>query len=174
MPNPIYGIRDWGLLVLSSTGTPTSAVGLCTKVDLPVIERELDRDPRSGLPGVVSYAQGLKEMECSLTLKGVSQALEDAILSSINGEISLQLSAVAEGDDGSILSYIVTMRGVVATFPTGLSLEPQSNAEVEMMVAVNYYSRVFSGSTLIYDPKASIFSVNNVDYLQAKRSAMGI
>jgi P2 family phage contractile tail tube protein len=173
MPN-VHGIRDFNLLVLSSDGTPTTTQGLVTKVDLPVIEREFDSDARSGFPGIVSYAQGFKEMECSLTLKGVSRTLEDALLASINGEVSLQLSAAAESDDGSILAYIVTMRGSVMQLPTGLSLTPQENAETTFSMRVNYYARTFGGSTFVYDPRNNVFSVNGTDYLLAKRTALGV
>lgn len=174
MPSTVYGIKDYNLLVLDANGNPTSTQGMITELNLPNLERTFDDDQRSAAMGKTSYAQGFDVLEASFTIKGITPALEDAIFGSVNGNVSFQISAVAEGDDGSILSYILVLRGKIMTLPTGGSLNPGENRESEVGMRCNYISRTFQTSTLVIDFINNQYIVNGVDLWAARRAILGV
>lgn len=169
-----YHIKDWTATILNTNNQPTSLQGMVTEADLPDIEREYDTEKRAGLPGVVSFPMGWGEMESTITLRNVSEGFFDAIASTVNGELSLQLTGIAENSEtNATVSYLCTVRGSVMSMPMG-SFSAQESAEFELGIKVNYVSRALGASTFIYDPRNFIWSVNGVNLLEARKQSLGV
>lgn len=174
MPVNGYIIKDWTATLLNANNQPTSLQGMVTEADLPDIEREYDTEKRVGLPGVVSFPMGWGEMESTITLRNVSEGFLDAIAGTVNGELSLQLTGIAENTEtGSMVSYFCTVRGSVMTMPMG-SFSAQEVAEFELGIKVNYVSRTLGNSSFIYDPRNFIWSVNGVNLLESRKQSLGV
>ena len=167
-------IKDWLATIIDRDGTPTDTQGIATELNLPSLEWDFDDDKRAGAYGTISYPLAPGSVEASMTFMGMSPELHDAIISSIGGELTLQLDGAAEDiESGNSIRYQVVMRGAVAQIPFG-SFTAQENAEFEFAMRVNYIKRTFGSSVMIYDPRNWEFSINGRNLLQSKKDALGL
>ena len=172
----IYGINEWLVQFLDSSGLPVDGKGLTTAVTIPNITQTFDSDQRSGYAGPVHFAKSLEFTgEASLTFKNITQQFRDAVNRSVKKTCSIQLNAAGEDQaTGEVIAYELILRGLVGEFPTGGDFSAGDLAEFTMSFFPNRKSDQMGTSTFLYEPTTPSWVVNGVDYLAPIRTALGL
>lgn len=153
------------LQLLDYQGNPANAKGMFTEFSPPEITKSFDTDVRLGEKGVNPRPMMIEEMSSSITLKGISSEFGNAVAIAFgsNKRVSLVLSGTARSRySDTTSSMAVTVKGHLKKLPVPM-FKANETSELQMEIAVSYYSQTLNNFVLTVDLDLNKFEVNGVN-----------
>jgi phage tail tube protein FII len=169
----IYEVSHWNMMILED-GTPITSIkpqGIITDLTLPSLERDMDTTKRAGELGVVPRPKFFNEMELSFTIKSYFEDFLESLAKGMQTAITIRAVTCIESDAGVPSAYVVESKGFVSSLPFGdLSAD---GLESEITFMAFYLKATLGTSTIIYDPRNYVYSINGTNVFDAEKTMLG-
>lgn len=153
--------------LLDYLGNPADAKGMATEITPPEQTLNMETDLRIGEGGEVNRPTTYAAMECSMTLKGISNQFWEftSTAQAQRKELTIQVTGKGQDryDSANVVDVKLVMKGYVMRNAFYSSMSTGEKSKLELSMGVNSITQQIGSTTVTFEPALKKYEINGVN-----------